>query len=201
MRGRAAGIVGVVGLHLALIAVMLQHEPVRQSLNSVAPIIVSLLPAEDRPPPPKPPPPRRPQRSVAPTERAVPLPIVPTVSNASPITPLPAPEAAPPVSVAAEPVPLPVVPPRFNADYLQNPAPSYPALSRRMREQGKVLVRVLVNTDGLAERIELKSSSGSTRLDQSALETVRTWKFVPARQGEQKVAAWVVVPITFTLDG
>ena len=132
----------------------------------------------------------------------MPLPIVPTVSNESPITPLPAPEAAPvPVSVAAEPVPPPIVPPRFNADYLQNPAPSYPALSRRMREQGKVLVRVLVNTDGLAERIELKSSSGSTRLDQSALETVRTWKFVPARQGEQKVAAWVVVPITFTLDG
>jgi protein TonB len=98
------------------------------------------------------------------------------------------------------PDPPPVVPPRFNADYLQNPAPAYPALARRMREQGRVLIRVLVSADGMPERIELKTSSGFPRLDQSALDTIRNWKFVPARQGEQKVAAWVVVPIAFTLD-
>ena len=69
-----------------------------------------------------------------------------------------------------------------------------------MHEQGKVLVRVLVSADGMPERIELKASSGYVRLDQSALETIRNWKFVPARQGDQKVAAWVIVPITFTLD-
>ena len=70
-----------------------------------------------------------------------------------------------------------------------------------MHEQGRVLIRVLVSVDGLPERVELKTSSGFARLDQSALETIRGWKFVPARQGEQKIAAWVVVPITFTLDG
>ena len=70
-----------------------------------------------------------------------------------------------------------------------------------MHEQGRVLIRVLVSADGMPERIELKTSSGFPRLDQSALETIRNWKFVPARQGEQKIAAWVVVPIAFTLDG
>jgi len=45
----------------------------------------------------------------------------------------------------------------------------------------------------------LKSSSGSNRLDDTAVETVRHWRFVPARQGEEPVAAWVLVPITFTL--
>jgi protein TonB len=70
-----------------------------------------------------------------------------------------------------------------------------------MREQGRVLVRVLVGVDGLAERIELKESSGSIRLDQAALETIRTWTFVPARRGDETVSAWVIVPITFTLDG
>jgi protein TonB len=99
------------------------------------------------------------------------------------------------------PEPPPVIPPRFNADYLQNPAPAYPPLARRMKEQGRVLIRVLVSVDGLPERVELKTSSGSPRLDHSALETIRNWKFVPARQGGEKVAAWVVVPIAFLLDG
>ncbi len=99
------------------------------------------------------------------------------------------------------PDPPPVIPPRFTADYLQNPAPAYPPLARRMHEQGRVLIRVLVSADGMPERIELKTSSGFPRLDQSALETIRNWKFVPARQGDQKIAAWVVVPIAFTLDG
>jgi protein TonB len=121
----------------------------------------------------------------------------------SPITVAPAPPP-PPAAVAESavaPEPAPVIPPRFNADYLQNPAPAYPALARRMHEQGRVLIRVLVSADGLPERVELKTSSGFARLDHSALETIRSWKFVPARQGGEKVAAWVVVPITFTLDG
>jgi hypothetical protein len=50
----------------------------------------------------------------------------------------------------------------------------------------------------MPEKIELKASSGYARLDQSALETIRNWKFVPARQGDQKITAWVIVPITFT---
>ena len=103
-----------------------------------------------------------------------------------------------------EPTPLPpapVIPPRFNADYLQNPAPPYPPLARRMGEQGRVVLRVLVNTEGAAERVDLRQSSGSPRLDESALETVKRWKFVPARQGDQPVSAWVLVPISFSLQG
>jgi protein TonB len=111
----------------------------------------------------------------APVERVVePPPILIEALTPSPIAvPPPAPTPPqPPVEAAyapvrAPPAPAPITPPRFNADYLQNPAPPYPALARRMREQGKVLVRVLVSTDGVAEQIELKSSSGSTRLDQS----------------------------------
>ena len=70
-----------------------------------------------------------------------------------------------------------------------------------MNEQGRVVLRVLVSTEGLAEKVELRTSSGSSRLDQSALETVRGWKFVPARQGTSPVAAWVLVPISFSLQG
>ena len=106
-----------------------------------------------------------------------------------------------PASVApSTPSEAAIVPASFSADYLKNPPPSYPTLAKRMGEEGTVRLRVKVTADGAAEAVELKSSSGSPRLDQAALDTVRRWRFVPARQGDQTVSAWVVVPITFHLN-
>jgi protein TonB len=96
--------------------------------------------------------------------------------------------------------PAPIVPPRFDADYLQNPPPVYPAPSRRAGEQGRVLLRVVVRPDGTAQSVELRQSSGSQRLDEAALEAVRRWRFVPARQGSVPISAAVIVPIVFSLE-
>ena len=92
------------------------------------------------------------------------------------------------------------VTPRCDVNYLNNPAPAYPPLSRRLREQGTVLLRVHVDADGRATEVEVKSSSGSPRLDQAALLTVRQWRFVPGRLGGQAIAAWVLVPVAFSLS-
>lgn len=114
-------------------------------------------------------------------------------------------EPAPPVvasaaaSGSAHAEPAPVVAPRFDADYLSNPAPAYPSVSRSLGEQGKVFLRVLVSPRGEAQEVHVHAGSGHERLDLAALDAVRRWKFVPARQGESAVAAWVVVPISFTL--
>lgn len=89
--------------------------------------------------------------------------------------------------------------PRFDAAYLANPPPAYPMISRRLGEEGRVLLRVHVEADGRPSSVELRDSSGSGRLDDAALRAVRGWRFVPARRGEQAVAAWVLVPINFTL--
>lgn len=89
---------------------------------------------------------------------------------------------------------------RFDADYLQNPAPVYPPLSRRMGEEGKVLLRAYVLPNGKPETVEIKKGSGSSRLDESALAAVRKWRFVPARKGAEAVAAWVLIPISFRLE-
>jgi len=56
-----------------------------------------------------------------------------------------------------------------------------------------------VEASGAAGKVDLASSSGYERLDKSAMNTVRHWKFVPARQGSDAVAAWVTVPIVFSL--
>jgi protein TonB len=108
--------------------------------------------------------------------------------------------APPPASVAA-PEPAPLTMAIFNADYLDNPAPSYPALSRRLHEEGRVLLRVLVNPAGRADEVQIQSSSGHARLDTAARETVRGWKFVPAKRGAEPVAAWVLIPVSFRLEG
>ena len=89
---------------------------------------------------------------------------------------------------------------RFDADYLHNPAPPYPPQSRRMSEEGKVILRVEVSAEGRAKNLEIKTSSGSARLDESALRTVRSWRFIPAKRGETAVDSWVLVPIIFKLE-
>jgi periplasmic protein TonB len=108
--------------------------------------------------------------------------------------------ASAPAPAVAKPAPQPLVPPNFNASYLQNPAPAYPPVARRMGQQGKVMLRVMVNAAGAADKIEIRSSSGSSLLDDAALDAVKRWRFVPARQGDQAVNAWVLVPITFALE-
>jgi protein TonB len=167
-----------------------------------------------------------PQPKPKPIARVVPRPVEPPKAVAQPPTVITAPAeapavvAAPPLAVASSGPPGPAVgspppgaaapsgsgevattPPIFNADYLENPSPAYPPVSRRMREQGRVMLRVLVNTHGTADEVQVRSTSGISRLDEAAVETVKRWKFVPAKRGSDAVSAWVLIPISFTLEG
>jgi protein TonB len=130
-------------------------------------------------------------QALAPALDATPRPAAP--SGAAPVVP-----ASAPAVPAARPTPL--VPPSFDADYLHNPTPRYPPAAARLRESGRVLLSVAVSAAGLPERVEVAATSGSPRLDQAAIETVKRWRFVPARQGDKPVAASVTVPLVFRLD-
>jgi protein TonB len=90
--------------------------------------------------------------------------------------------------------------PRFDADYLNNPPPVYPRVSRRLREAGIVTLRVFVSPGGAPTIVELEQTSGFARLDESAMEAVRLWKFSPAKSAGMAVGAWVVVPVEFSLN-
>lgn len=89
---------------------------------------------------------------------------------------------------------------RFDAGYLRNPKPVYPSASRRFGEEGKVILRVRVSSNGLPLVIETRQSSGHARLDDAARSAVEKWRFIPARHGTQPVEAWVLVPLAFSLD-
>jgi protein TonB len=89
--------------------------------------------------------------------------------------------------------------PSQSAAYLNNPPPSYPAISKRLGEQGRVVVRVLIDEKGLPQQAELQTSSGHARLDQAALNAVMSWHYVPGRKAGRAQAMWFNVPITFDL--
>jgi len=111
---------------------------------------------------------------------------------------LPQGPAATPGLHQAEAEPAPTAP-GFDADYLSNPAPPYPAVSRRLREQGLVVLHVHVTAQGQPDKVQLHQGSGFARLDQAALDVVWHWRFTPARQGGKDVAGWVSVPLRFVL--
>jgi periplasmic protein TonB len=120
-------------------------------------------------------------------------------------TPQAAQESAAPVATAAAPLGAPLPPARIelpstNADYLNNPRPPYPPLSKRLGEQGKVVVRVLIDASGTATQAEIRSSSGYERLDQTALQTVLRWRYVPGKRNGMAEAMWFNVPIQFVLE-
>ncbi len=94
-----------------------------------------------------------------------------------------------------------VTPPQFSAAYLNNPAPDYPRLSKKLHEQGTVRLRVEVSANGLAASVAVSQSSGYPRLDEAAVAAVKRWKFIAAKQGDQPVAAQVIVPLVFALEG
>jgi protein TonB len=90
--------------------------------------------------------------------------------------------------------------PSSDADYLNNPKPGYPAMSRRLGEQGKVVVHTLIGADGVPQKAEILRSSGFERLDRAALETALKWRYVPAKRGGVPEAMWFNVPLHFVLD-
>lgn len=192
----AAGHIAILGL----LAVAVPSERLAELARPIAVRLIELAPEAPPPPRPKPPPPQ--PKSVKPVQ--VPPPIL---AVASPVeSPAPATFTVPPQpqvtapAIVAAPAPAPAfVAARFDADYLDNPKPAYPHASRRLGEEGKVVLRVFVSAEGEAKRVEVKHSSGFQRLDQAAEEAVARWRFVPAKRGEQAVTAWVVVPIVFSL--
>jgi len=89
--------------------------------------------------------------------------------------------------------------PVFDAAYLNNPAPYYPTAAKRSGVQGKVLLSVIVKTDGTPLSVDVSRSSGSSTLDMAALDAVRQWRFVPAKRSGQAVQANVIVPVEFKI--
>lgn len=210
---------GVVVLHMAGLWA-LHSGLLKRATEWVIPVaVVSEVPPPPPPPqikpPPLPPPPTLPVRpSLAPTPLALaPEPVPqPNLTPAAPPTVVATAPVNAPVSATAPVAPAPsvVAPaapaaatkvdlPTTVADYQAKSPPVYPAMSRRMGEQGRVVMRVLIGADGVPQQAEVQQSSGHGRLDRAAAEAVMRWRYVPGKRGGVPETMWFQVPIEFKL--
>ena len=169
---------------------------------------------KDPPPPPPPPPPAPKPKEVRtpPPPRPVairtpaPAPAAPTgVIEPQPPAPPLAPPAPPAPPTPPSPPPAPPAPPALqlpssNADYLNNPKPVYPAMSKRLGEQGRTIIRVLIGVDGLPKSASIRESSGYDRLDEAARTAVMSWRYVPGKRNGVVEPMEFNVPINWVLN-
>jgi len=198
---RRFGLVAVVLLHVAVIAALLQIGEVRKAIADAGPLFVSFIAPEtpvETPPPPvvvpkkQPPPLIVSQRvSQAPVEFVAPVappePVAePTLVDVPPSPPAPAAAATAPKLVT-------------HVEYVRRPALEYPTMSRRFGEQGRVVVRVLINPRGQAERVELQEASPYRRLNEAALKAAQEAQYRPYTENGVAQTVWALVPLVFEL--
>lgn len=207
-------VMAVLLLHVGVLWA-LQTGLLRRVVEIIVPaqvLVEMATPQEDKPEPPPPAPtPVKTQRT--PVTPPTPLAVTTPTPQPSEITLAPV-DPSPPVNTvaktssiatstattAAPPAPPKLELPSSDADYLNNPKPPYPPLSKRMGEQGKVVIRTLIGADGTAQDASIFKSSGFDRLDQAALATARKWRYVPGKRAGAAEAMWFNVPFTFVLE-
>lgn len=212
---------GVAMLHgAALLAIGLLHpsSPVAQPVRELGVVFVSMAPAEPAPPLPPAPVPKLPVPElhvpVVPLPDPVPqAPERPVMLAAALSAPAPAPAVAASPAPAAAPAPTatvrpPPAPPPTGprtiaisaVEYLSPPQLQYPLASRRLREQGQVQVRLLVDEQGRPQQATVVRSSGIERLDEAALSAARATRFKPYAEDGSPRPFWVVMPLVFELE-
>lgn len=199
-----AGFAASVFLHAALLAWTPQwlSEPGRQLPALLEVTLASELPAPVVAPVSRPV--RHPATRETPVVRSTTSHVVAApaaLPSNNPIEPAqPAPPSVAAAQVPATPAPPTFTPPDVRAAYLANPRPPYPLAARRLGIEGKVVLLVEILESGNVASVQVARGSGHGMLDQSALQAVERWRFVPARRGGEAVGASVEVPISFRLE-
>ncbi len=183
----------------------------------IAPEIIARIiplepPKQEAPPePPKPTPKQEtPSKQVkVTTPKATPPQPKPTPMPVANLPPTPnAPEAAPappaPPAAAPEPAPAPIsaAPRAVGIGEIQctPPQPKYPSQSSRMGGTGKAVVHLTTDESGKVVKTAVVSSSGSSRLDQAAVEAVQSMRCKPYMDNGRAVAVTAQQPIGFELN-
>ncbi|SAK65605.1 TonB-like protein [Caballeronia fortuita] len=219
-----AACVAVVVIHAALLGVALttRNAPLPRPIEakSITAQLISETPqpapqpvAVETPPPPKPVPqpvPKpQPKPKVKPKVEPKPTPM--PVTEAPSQIAAPAPEPTPPAP-PAPPQPAPAAPaigkPSMDLAAPKNVAhlscniaqPDYPAMSKRRGETGTAVIRLTVGLSGKIENVTLQKSSGSSRLDDAALDAVRGSACSPYKENGEAIRATATVPFVFSLN-
>jgi periplasmic protein TonB len=206
----------IVFLHIALLYVLSNGSTshTAQAANQPREVFATFIQPEPAPSPvqevPKPSPPKP---KTVPVVKKAPKPLpkrpepareqVQQEQSVDSPAPEPAP-SAPPASTASSSAPAistPAPPKTISGvEYIQRPEPQYPPISKRMREEGKVTLRILVNERGRPEKVEVQKSSGFSRLDDAAKQAALSAVFKPYMEDGRPVAVYAIVPINFSIQ-
>jgi protein TonB len=158
-----------------------------------AEIIEEVTQEEEAPPPP--PALETPPPYVPPPDFVVDVPVSKAPTKALTVTQSTKPAPPPPKKTVKK---APEIDPKFRRRF----QPDYPPTSRRLGEEGSVILQVLVGTDGKVQDGKVKTSSGFPRLDEAALKhALRAWRFTPGTEDGVPVATWHSVKVTFKIEG
>ena len=203
-RRRRVVIATMIVVHGVAVLGLLNASRLRDVVVDAKPIFLAVVdtpapaaPPKSLPPPPTvkaPPPPLLQMPLIAPEPSTAPSPLV-----AQAVVPPPAPVAeTPPAPTPAAPVAPRTIPPS-GVQFLVPPAPVYSRISYKMHESGRAVVRVFIDATGTPRNVQLVTSTGFARLDDSALTAVRNARFKPYLENGVAVEGWASVPIDFEL--
>jgi protein TonB len=212
---KIVGLLLVLGLHGALLYVAMSYKLIPPPQEAVT-LFVSMInppPKKEEPPPPEPPKP--PPKKVElvkqkPITWPQPAPILvaeaPVTSPIEPIAPPPLPQPiieTPPAPVIEEPIKpaqLVVMSSELSLACPNRSPPNYPAISRRLGEQGQVKLKVELDKTGRVTSARVVESSGYKRLDDAGLAAVKSWRCNPATRDGKPVRAIALQPLDFILN-
>jgi protein TonB len=196
---RIGALSGTLSLHLLAISLLLIPATAMQLMKAQSDVITvhwvePKPPHKEEPVPPKPPVPIRHEVLRHPPPISVPTfvapPVESNISSEQIETGPPAPNDPPTTPADSEPTAL---------AYLTRTRVAYPREAIALHQQGTVILRVLVGTDGIAQAVEIEKSSGSRALDNAARDAVRQWTFQAGTRNGTRAALWARVPIKFDL--
>jgi protein TonB len=197
-------VTAVIGIHVIIGFALIVGTTIRDLPSQIRPLEAILIPPEAPPldslkPPPPMSDPKFPKVGLPPLGE---IPIVPR--NYDPV-------AVPPQEETGQTNPLPRrVPPIVQANVkdiralAEAASGCYPAASRRLGEEGLVLLKVYVTATGSVTDATVESSSGLARLDDAAVRCVRSSQlhgmWVPQTVNGQQVGAWMHLPWRWKLN-
>jgi protein TonB len=209
------GLMFVIAIHGGILYFLFKQQlipPPKQLATLMVNFIPSAKPKEEPQPEAPPPPPKpKPERKPQPRQLVAKAPVV---SPSEPVAPPPPPEPEPVSEPEPEPAPAVEAPApqqmapgpvtlssELSVSCPELNAPAYPALSKRLGEEGKLVLRVELDERGHVHVAQVVNSSGFKRLDEAALTAVKTWRCTPPIRNGQPVRAVALQPFNFVLQG
>jgi len=102
--------------------------------------------------------------------------------------------------LTVEPVKLPpvIVGPALARGFSYQP--DYPSDERRLGREGRVVVRVLIGTDGRVKQVEKVSAASDSFFEATRRRALEKWRLTPGTRDGVPIEAWRTMAVSFVMN-